>query len=141
MLSGAGVWITEKLSVRVLTSPDGRYISHFEFKTVDGSSNPYLALGAVIAAGLDGIKSGLDIDEPVNVDPGNLPDEERDRRGINLLPQNLFEAIEKFEEDRVLQKALGTELFTAFLAVRKAEFEHMKSFGLEDEVRLLLDKY
>ncbi len=128
-------------AVRVPSSPDGGSPSNFELKTVDASSNPYLALGAVIAAGLDGIRNSLELGESVAVDPGHLTELERSQRGIELLPTNLGEAIGNLSGDQVLLDALGVELAQAYLAVRKAEWEAMKDFELEEEVELLLERY
>src|SRR6266567_3241210 len=55
---------------------------NLELKCSDHSGNPYLAMGAMIAAGLDGINNKIDPGEPQEIDPGNYSDEERERRGI-----------------------------------------------------------
>jgi glutamine synthetase len=39
-----------------------------------------------MAAALDGIERGLDPGEPVDQDPGNLTDKEREARGIRRFP-------------------------------------------------------
>src|SRR6202167_838804 len=59
---------------------------NLELKPSDSSANPYLALGAVIYAGLDGIRSKLDPGEAVNVDPATLSDAERAASGTHRLP-------------------------------------------------------
>ncbi|NEQ81685.1 MAG: glutamine synthetase, partial [Moorea sp. SIO2I5] len=128
-------------AVRVPSNPDGESPTNFELKTVDASSNPYLALGAVMAAGLDGIRNSLELGEAVAVDPGHLTELERSERGIELLPTTLGEAIGNLSGDQVLLDALGVELAQAYLAVRKAEWEAMKDFELEEEVELLLERY
>lgn len=128
-------------SVRVIGSPDGGGATHFELKTVDASANPYLALGGAIAAGLDGVRNRLEPGEPVEVDPGDLSDSERRARGIERLPENVESAIKYLEEDEVLLEALGSDLARAFLAVRQAEWEALKDLELEEEVRLLLERY
>ncbi|NEQ05327.1 MAG: glutamine synthetase [Moorea sp. SIO4E2] len=128
-------------AVRVPSNPDGESPTNFELKTVDASSNPYLALGAVIAAGLDGIRNSLELGEAVAVDPGHLTELERSQRGIELLPTTLGEAIGNLSGDQILLDALGVELAQAYLAVRKAEWEAMKDFELEEEVELLLERY
>ena len=51
---------------------------NIELKCADHSGNPYLAMGALLAAGLDGIKHQIDPGEPQQIDPGNYSDEERD---------------------------------------------------------------
>src|SRR6266851_5292263 len=61
---------------------------NLELKPSDSSGNPYLALGALIHAGLDGIRRKLDPGEAVNVDPVVLSDEERLARGAHRLPDS-----------------------------------------------------
>jgi glutamine synthetase len=128
-------------ALRVPTSPDGAGPSNIELKTADASANPHLALGALIAAGLDGVRRKLPLADPVDVDPGNLTEAERQRRGIDALPASLGEALERFSHDAVLTGALGHALAQAFLAVRWAEWEAMKGMELEHEVRILLQRY
>jgi glutamine synthetase len=77
----------------------------------------------------------------VQVDPGTLTDAERTERGIAPLPASAAEAITRLEADRVLLAALGPGLATAYLAVRRAEAEALAGLSLEDEVRLLLERY
>ncbi|MBD3884357.1 glutamine synthetase [Phormidium tenue FACHB-886] len=115
--------------------------THIELKTVDASANPYLALGATIAAGLDGIRQGFDPGEPVAVDPGYLPEAERQSRQIERLPQSLGEAIVHLSTNSTLLEALGVDLAQAFLAVRKMEWQELKDLTLEQEVNLLLERY
>jgi glutamine synthetase len=128
-------------AIRVPSNPEEESPTHFELKTVDASANPYLALGAVIAAGLDGVRHCFELGEPVLVDPGHLSETERTTRGIDLLPTNLGQSIEQLSSDNVLLDALGTELAQAYLAVRKTEWEALKDLELEEEVKLLLERY
>ncbi len=128
-------------AVRVPSHPEEPSPTHFELKTVDASANPYLALGAVIAAGLDGVRHCFELGESVAVDPGYMTEAERSLYGIDLLPINLGKAIEYLSSDNVLLDALGSDLARAYLAVRKAEWEAMKDLELEAEVKLLLERY
>ena len=128
-------------AVRVPQPPAGRPLTNLEFKTVDPSCNPYLALGAVITAGLDGLEKRMTPADPVQVDPADLSEAEREARGIHPLPTNLGQAIQALEQDEVLLEALGPELARSFLAVRRAEWEAMQDLSLEEEVRLLLERY
>ena len=104
--------------------------TNVELKASDSSSNPYLSLGGVLAAGLDGVKRKLDPGEPTLVDPGNYSDEERRRLGIRRFPGTLKEAIDNLENDRVLMDALGPLLARAFTAVKRLEWQ---SFSQADE--------
>ena len=94
-----------------------------ELKACDASANPYLALGGLLAAGLDGVKRGLRPGEPTLVDPGDYSDAERAARRIARLPTTLGEALEHLAGDAVLMGALGPLLATSFLAVKRAEWQ------------------
>jgi glutamine synthetase len=96
--------------------------TNVELKAADGTCNPYLALGGLIAAGLDGLERGLDPPEPVEVDPAVIADEERARRGIRRLPATQEEALNALEADEVLMDALPEALARSYLAVRRSEW-------------------
>jgi glutamine synthetase len=109
--------------------------TNLELKASDSSANPYIALGGVMAAALDGIERGLDPGDPVNEDPGNLSDADRDRRGIRRFPLTAAEALDELERDDVLTTAMGEGLATEYLKVRRAEAaayaEHDEAFELD----------
>ncbi|HKT37380.1 MAG TPA: glutamine synthetase family protein [Ktedonobacterales bacterium] len=115
--------------------------TNFELKPADHSGNPYLALGALLAAGLDGVRRELDPGEPVDVDPGNLSDDERERRGIRRLPQSLDAALDALEADTVLREALGPRLATAYIAVKRLESTYFAEKTPEEEARQHIYKY
>ncbi len=94
---------------------------NLELKPSDSSANPYLALGAFIYAGLDGIRGKLDPGEAVNVDPSTLSDAERDRYGARRLPDSLDSALDALERDELLMEALGPLRRRAYLAVKRSE--------------------
>ncbi|MBD2663110.1 glutamine synthetase family protein [Richelia sinica] len=131
----------KEAAVRVISNPKGTGSTHFELKTVDATANPYLALGAVIAAGLDGVTKNLELGQPIAQDPGYLPLDERILKGISPLPENLGVAIAHLQQDDILLQALSPKLAQAFLAVRQAEWEAMKDWELAAEVKLLLERY
>src|SRR5499426_2823614 len=94
---------------------------NLELKPSDSSANPYLALGAVIHAGLDGIRRKLDPGEAVNVDPAVLTDAERLARGAHRLPDSLGAALDCLETDTLLMDSLGDLRRRAYLAVKRSE--------------------
>jgi glutamine synthetase len=93
-----------------------------ELKAADSSANPYLAVGGLIAAGLDGIERSLELPDAVEVDPATIPEEERTRRGIGRLPATQAEALIALMGDTVLLDALGPVLAESYLAVRRSEW-------------------
>ncbi len=76
------------------------YLKRLEFRAPDPSSNPYLTFSSVLAAGLDGIKKKTDPGEQVREDIFKMTRGERKKRGINILPVNLGEALDALESDR-----------------------------------------
>ncbi len=94
---------------------------NLELKPSDSSANPYLALGAFIYSGLDGITRKLSPGQPVNVDPATLTEAERDEAGARRLPETLGEALDNLEADKLLMDALGPLRSDAYLAVKRAE--------------------
>ena len=93
-----------------------------ELKAADSSGNPYLAVGGLIAAGLDGLERGLTLPPPVEVDPATIAPDECRRRGILRLPSTQEEALDALAADTVLIDALGAVLATSYLAVRRSEW-------------------
>jgi glutamine synthetase len=93
-----------------------------ELKACDATCNPYLALGGLIAAGLDGLERALEPPEPVDVDPTTIPEDERARRGIARLPATQEEALDALAADELLLGALGPTLADSYLAVRGSEW-------------------
>jgi glutamine synthetase len=110
-------------AVRLASPVAGRESStaNVELKPVDVTSNPYLALAAVLAAGMDGIERGLDPGEPTMVDPATLSDEERASRNIRPLPASPDEALDALERDEILKEALGGPLVRTHVAVARAQ--------------------
>jgi glutamine synthetase len=102
---------------------------NLELKPSDSSANPYLALGAVIHAGLDGIRRKLDPGEAVNVDPATLSEAEREARGARRLPDSLGAALDALAADDLLLEALGPLRREAYLAVKRSEVSAFADAG------------
>jgi glutamine synthetase len=98
--------------------PDG---INLELKPSDSTANPYLALGALIHAGLDGIQRQLDPGDPVDVDPATLSEAEREAVGARRLPKTLTEALDALEADKVMVEVLGPLRSAAYIAVKRSE--------------------
>lgn len=114
---------TRETAVRVITGMTGRQSqeANLEVKPVDLAANPYLALGCLIAAGLDGLESAASLPEEISGDPARLGAEEAAARGVHRLPTSLEASVEVFRRDEVLRAALGTVLADAVIAVRQGE--------------------
>ena len=121
-------------SVRVASPFRGREMesTNIELKACDPSCNPYLALGGLILAGLDGIQRRAEPPEPARHDPARLSAEEKERSGIAPLPTSLREALAELQADPVLFPALGDLLGRCLVGVRTAEIEKLEAMTPED---------
>ncbi|MFJ9518879.1 glutamine synthetase [Kitasatospora sp. NPDC101801] len=105
-----------------------------ELKCFDATANPYLMIGGVLAAGLDGLDSGRPLPDEVNGDPAALGTVER-------LPASPAEAAAAFESSVLLREALGASLHAAVLAVRQAEIELFAGSAPEQIVAATVGRY
>ncbi|OII67654.1 MULTISPECIES: glutamine synthetase family protein [unclassified Streptomyces] len=114
---------TRECALRVVTGTKGRegHGANLEVKPVDLAANPYLALGCVIAAGLDGVRSSSVLPREVTGDPALLDAAAADALGVHRLPTSLEEAVGAFRGDALLREALGPVLADAVAAVRLGE--------------------
>jgi glutamine synthetase len=118
-------------AVRVVSPFWGReeQTYNIELKSVDGSANPYIALGGLIVSGLDGIKRQLDPGLPCEHDPGKLSEAERENHHIRRLPTTMAGALNELERDQLLMEAMGDLMRRSYLAVRRSE---EKAFAVQD---------
>jgi glutamine synthetase len=97
-----------------------------EVKCFDQSANPYLAIGSVIATGLDGMERELELPPETTEDPGSLSPRDLAALGADRLPSSLEHSISALERSDVIRSAMGEMLFGAVLAVRRAELESFR---------------
>jgi len=130
-------------AVRVASPFKGRVeaSTNIEIKAVDGSANPYLALGVIVAAGLDGLRRGLDPGEPLQTNPHDMDETERQARGIRRYPTTLAEALSELEQDEVLLDALGAERAHEFIGVRRAEWDDLGHASTERQIATHFRRY
>jgi glutamine synthetase len=102
--------------------------TRIELRSPDPSANPYLALAAMLAAGLDGIDQKLPPREPVDSNIASLSHRERRRLRIDDLPHDLNEACDALEGDKVLRDALGEHVTRHYLAAKRQEW---REYGMQ----------
>jgi glutamine synthetase len=118
------------------TGADGRHPqASLEFRATDGTANVYLALAALIGAGLDGLKRRK---APVNIDknPEFLGAAERKRLGLRLLPQSLPDALKSFDS-KTAASWMGAPLVEAYLACRREDARQFCGMSDEEAASLL----
>ena len=95
--------------------------ANLELKVSDASANPYLALAAVLTAGVAGVEENLAPPAPISEDPGTWKKKERAAAGVEKLPSSQAEQEEALSGNPRISGVLGEELLGAFLAVRRAD--------------------
>lgn len=117
--------------------------SHWEVKCFDGLANPYLALSALLAGGMIGIKNEIPLTwGDCEVDPASLT--ENDRRELNveeMLPLSLDEALAALGEDEELIGLLGEELVERYVAVKEAETKFLADLTEEQRREWIIARY
>ena len=124
--------------VRVPETRDNN--SRVELRSPDASANPYLALAACLASGLDGIRRQLTPPPKSEVNLFAMTKEEIALRGISRLPGNLGEAIEALEQDALLRGMLGGFAFPRYVQAKKAEWDAYCAQVTEWEVKEYLNE-
>jgi glutamine synthetase len=79
--------------------------THLEFRAADATANPWLALGALVRAGLDGVHRALPAPGP----------------GAGTFPASLPDALSALEQDKVMSSWLPADLLRTYLSVKRSE--------------------
>ncbi|MDO8187457.1 glutamine synthetase family protein [Conexibacter sp. JD483] len=98
--------------------------TRLEVRVGDGAANPYLAVAALLQAGAHGLRERIEPPAPVSgdaytADPSLIG---------GTLPRSLEEALDALEGDAVLRGALGEEIVTTFLTMKRFEVERHRSW-------------
>ena len=102
-----------------------------ELRNPDPSANPYLVLATCLAAGLDGIKNKLEVPASVDCNIFEMTEEERKEAGIEILPDNLYDAI----------KYLGEHITTKYTEAKLKEWDDYKTQVTQWELDEYLYKF
>jgi glutamine synthetase len=106
-----------------------------EYRGADAAANPHLALGAILRAGLAGVRDGLPTPPLLERDPAELDEAEAKRFGVGALPATLEEAMAALADDGALREWLGRLLYDAYASVKGAELAAARDEDLEETCR------
>ena len=109
------IWSEQNVNPLVRVPPGHTTSARCEVRSPDPACNPYLALAVILKAGLAGIKNQIDPGPPVNKDITRMSARERGRLSVDPLPIDLHEATRAFQKDKLLQEALGKEIYRHLL--------------------------
>jgi glutamine synthetase len=97
-----------------------------EYRPPDATSNSHLVISAMLMAGLDGIRRGLDPGKPLSRDLFHM--DEAELAAIPALPADLGEALDALEEDHefLLEGGVFTQdLLDAWIDLKREEMREM----------------
>jgi len=103
-------------------SPGQEKGTRAELRAPDPSCNPYLALAAMLAAGLDGIERGLQPPEAIEENVFGFSSAELQEYDVATLPENLGQALAALREDAVVLGALGDHIGPWYLRAKEHEW-------------------
>jgi len=111
-----------------------------EYRTPDPSCNPYLALPAILLAGMDGVKKKIEPPEPVEEDIYALSPERAASMGVGKLPRDLVEAIEELQSDEeYLKPAFTSSILDKMIEMRMEEAREVSARPHPYEYQLYFD--
>jgi glutamine synthetase len=107
--------------------PEDERAARIEYRALDPACNPYLGLAVLLAAGLDGVREGLEAPPEASDNIYAMTDDERRAEGIASLPASLEEALREMSRDEVVAEALGEHVFEWFLRNKRREWDEYRA--------------
>lgn len=115
--------------------------TRIEIRCPDPSCNPYLAFSVLLAAGMDGIRRGLNLPEATEENPYLPGTGIQHKTPLEYLPESLNRALDAFEEDEVIKDALGPYISDLFLNAKRLEWREYRLEVTEWELQKYLSLF
>jgi glutamine synthetase len=122
-------------SLRVCPGSPNQF--NVEYRVADATACPYLALGALVHAGVDGIERNLPLPQPLEKSFASMSESERHAAGMRSLPRTLGEAIGLLRRTPVAQEWFGPEFLDVYLNYKLEEEQAMAGLDPQD----ICDRY
>lgn len=105
-----------------------------EYRPPDPLANPYLAVSAVILAGLDGIRKKIEPPPPLTSNAYKLTEQEIRELGISSLPRSLDEALDELEIDHdYLKPVFSREIIDSYIELKRREVRRQQPIPAPQE--------
>ncbi|MFZ5986204.1 MAG: type I glutamate--ammonia ligase [Bacillota bacterium] len=112
-----------------------------ELRCPDPACNPYLALAAILTAGLDGIENKTQPPASTDKNIFQMNEQERLREGIMALPGSLKEAVDETKNSELAKKVLGPHIFEKYIRAKEEEWDNYRTRISQWEIENYLTKY
>ena len=120
--------------------PGNEVATRIELRFPDAACNPYLAFAVMLSAGLKGLDDELPLADPVTDDLYHYTPLEREQRGIDSLPHDLYDAVQAAAASKMLRETLGEEVLNKLLETKLEEYDshrlHVSHKEFEDSINL-----
>ncbi|WZL77875.1 type I glutamate--ammonia ligase [Eubacteriales bacterium mix99] len=134
-------WSTQNRSPLIRIPAARGDATRIELRCPDPSCNPYLALAAILNAGLDGIVHKMDPPPAMDRNIFKMTEEQRLEAGIDSLPGDLMEAIGEMEKSDFVRETLGDHVFRKYIKAKKKEWNQYRTSVSKWEIDNYLTKY
>ncbi|MFN2594798.1 MAG: glutamine synthetase family protein, partial [Actinomycetota bacterium] len=108
--------------------------TRIELRSPDPACNPYLAFSVMLAAGLKGIDEAYELPPEATDNIYEMTEPERRAKGIDRLPDDLYEALHEMESSELVAETLGEQVFEYLLRNKRSEWDQYKSYVSPYEV-------
>jgi glutamine synthetase len=113
---------------------------NLEFRAADAAATPYMALGAIVRAGLDGLRRATPPSGPVSViEAAQLTEAQRREKGILPLPATLGEALDCLDDDEGV--LMPGEIKAPYLMHKRAEIADVWNLDIDQLCALYAKAY
>jgi glutamine synthetase len=138
----SGTWVawgTQNREVPLRRVNQGRW----EVRCLDGFANPYLALSALLAAGLNGVESKKQmIAQDCTTNPAHLTDAQLEELGITeKMPTSLEQSLQELERDDMLRRFVNPRLIDDYVVMKMAEKEMLDEMDEKERHAWLVGRY
>jgi len=112
-----------------------------EVRCPDPTTNPYLSIALLLAAGLEGIKDNLKAPAPVNKNIFAMSDEQMSDLGVDSLPANLYDALQEFKTSSLVKDVLGEHIFEVYYDYKMKEWDGYRTAVHPWEIEQYISTY
>lgn len=134
-------WSTSNRSPLVRIPNDRGMGTRLELRSADPAANPYLAIAAVLEAGLDGLRNNLPPVHNVDENIYDMTVKERKSKGIVNLPDTLHNALKDLADDEVIKGSMGEHLYQSFEEAKTREYDAYRAHVSDWERQRYMEQY
>ena len=121
-------------AVRICPSPapnaDQRRAGfNMELRAPDATASPYMVIGAILRAGLEGIRSKTPMPTPIECDPSTLTPQRMAELGIAQLPSSLSAALDLLHASPVISSWMSPVFLATYTSVKRKEITMMEGLS------------